>query len=66
MECSFNLLGIKKDEIKLRKITDIGIPIESTDDYLYDSDYFAKQIIDYEQLANKQGSAAYKNHQNKL
>lgn len=52
VECSFNLLGIKKDEIMLRKITDRGIPIESSDDYLYNSDYFTDQIIDSEQLAN--------------
>lgn len=52
VECSFNLYGIKKDEIMLCKILDRGIPIESSDDYLYDSDYFTDQIIDSEQLAN--------------
>ena len=36
----------------LCKILDRGIPIESSDDYLYDSDYFTDLIIDSEQLAN--------------
>ena len=52
VDCCFNLFGIRKDEITLRTITDKGIPFESSDDYIYDCEYFPEEIIGSKRLVD--------------
>lgn len=52
VNCCFNLLGIRKDEVTLRTITDKGIPFEASDDYIYDSELFPEEIIGSKRLVD--------------
>lgn len=53
VECSLStfLPTHLKNEINLRNIRTIDCPFESSDEYVYDAEYFSEMLVDYEDLA---------------